>query len=148
MYRKKWVIHVDRVQRDKSNGASVPIGIHPSKVVVTTIKLDKDRYVVQIFKLHSNAENLPEMIGGQSLTARTGRRARRRRARTSRWSTYVVPFRIFFGHLPPFAVILSPPFYIALPGFPCTVSAKSRMYVCHYDMFMLHGPQADLPHLE
>ncbi|OJT06089.1 60S ribosomal protein L26-2 [Trametes pubescens] len=46
VYRKKWVIHVDRVQRDKSNGASVPIGIHPSKVVVTTIKLDKDRRAI------------------------------------------------------------------------------------------------------
>ncbi|KAF8623519.1 hypothetical protein AX15_006296 [Amanita polypyramis BW_CC] len=43
VYRKKWVIHVDRVQRDKSNGASVPIGIHPSKVVIVNIKLDKDR---------------------------------------------------------------------------------------------------------
>jgi large subunit ribosomal protein L26e len=43
VYRKKWVIHVDRVQRDKSNGASSAIGIHPSKVVITTIKLDKDR---------------------------------------------------------------------------------------------------------
>ena len=43
VYRKKWVIHVDRVQRDKSNGAAVPIGIHPSNVVITTIKLDKDR---------------------------------------------------------------------------------------------------------
>ncbi|KAI0831250.1 translation protein SH3-like domain-containing protein [Trametes gibbosa] len=46
VYRKKWVIHVDRVQRDKSNGASVPIGIHPSKVVVTTIKLDNDRRAI------------------------------------------------------------------------------------------------------
>ena len=45
MYRKKWVIHIDRVQRDKSNGASAPIGVHPSNVVITTIKLDKDRYV-------------------------------------------------------------------------------------------------------
>ena len=43
VYRKKWVIHVDRVQRDKSNGSSAPIGIHPSNVVITTIKLDKDR---------------------------------------------------------------------------------------------------------
>lgn len=43
VYRKKWVIHVDRVQRDKSNGATAPIGINPSKVVITTIKLDKDR---------------------------------------------------------------------------------------------------------
>lgn len=46
VYRKKWVIYVDRVQRDKSNGASVPIGIHPSKVVITTIKLDKDRRAI------------------------------------------------------------------------------------------------------
>ncbi|THH10706.1 hypothetical protein EW145_g1156 [Phellinidium pouzarii] len=46
VYRKKWVIHVDRVQRDKSNGASAPIGIHPSNVVITTIKLDKDRRAI------------------------------------------------------------------------------------------------------
>ena len=46
VYRKKWVIHVDRVQRDKSNGASSPIGIHPSNVVITTIKLDKDRRAI------------------------------------------------------------------------------------------------------
>ncbi|KAH9035506.1 60S ribosomal protein L26 [Lactarius pseudohatsudake] len=43
VYRKKWVIHVDRVQRDKANGSSVPIGIHPSNVVIINIKLDKDR---------------------------------------------------------------------------------------------------------
>ncbi|KAF9227502.1 ribosomal protein L24 [Gyrodon lividus] len=46
VYRKKWVIHVDRVQRDKSNGATVPIGVNPSKVVITTIKLDKDRRAI------------------------------------------------------------------------------------------------------
>ncbi|KAJ6496992.1 translation protein SH3-like domain-containing protein [Mycena vitilis] len=46
VYRKKWVIHVERVQRDKSNGATAPIGVHPSNVVITTIKLDKDRCVV------------------------------------------------------------------------------------------------------
>ena len=46
VYRKKWVIHVDRVQRDKSNGSAVPIGIHPSKVVITSIKLDKDRRAI------------------------------------------------------------------------------------------------------
>jgi len=46
VYRKKWVIHIDRVQRDKSNGASVPIGIHPSNVVITSIKLDKDRRAI------------------------------------------------------------------------------------------------------
>merc|ERR1712061_478502 len=43
VYRKKWRIHVERVTRDKANGQTVPIGIHPSKVVITKIKLDKDR---------------------------------------------------------------------------------------------------------
>jgi len=46
VYRKKWVIHVDRVQRDKSNGATATIGVHPSNVVITTIKLDKDRRAI------------------------------------------------------------------------------------------------------
>jgi large subunit ribosomal protein L26e len=41
--RLKYVVHVERVTREKSNGQSVPIGIHPSKVVVTKLKLDKDR---------------------------------------------------------------------------------------------------------
>lgn len=42
-YRKKFVIHVERVVREKANGASVPIGIDASKVVITKLKLDKDR---------------------------------------------------------------------------------------------------------
>jgi large subunit ribosomal protein L26e len=46
VYRKKWVIHVDRVQRDKANGSTSPIGVHPSNVVITTIKLDKDRRAI------------------------------------------------------------------------------------------------------
>ncbi|CAG8476628.1 1006_t:CDS:10 [Racocetra fulgida] len=43
VYRKKWVIHVERVNREKINGTTVPIGIHPSNVVITKLKLDKDR---------------------------------------------------------------------------------------------------------
>jgi len=46
VYRKKWVIHIDRVQRDKSNGSSVPIGVHPSNVVITSLKIDKDRRAI------------------------------------------------------------------------------------------------------
>ncbi|CAE8619639.1 unnamed protein product [Polarella glacialis] len=42
-YRKKFRIHIERVTRDKANGQTVPIGIHPSKVVITKLKLDKDR---------------------------------------------------------------------------------------------------------
>ena len=36
-------MHVERVSREKSNGQSVPIGIAPSKVEITKLKLDKDR---------------------------------------------------------------------------------------------------------
>merc|ERR1711974_58819 len=42
-YRLKYVIHVERVTREKTNGQSVPIGIAASKVEVTKLKLDKDR---------------------------------------------------------------------------------------------------------
>lgn len=43
VYRLKYLIHIERVSREKSNGQSVPIGVHPSKVVVNKLKLDKDR---------------------------------------------------------------------------------------------------------
>jgi large subunit ribosomal protein L26e len=38
VYRKKWVIHVERVHVEKSNAATVPVGIHPSNVVITNLK--------------------------------------------------------------------------------------------------------------
>ena len=43
VYRRKYVIHIERITREKANGATVPVGIHPSKVVITKLKLDKDR---------------------------------------------------------------------------------------------------------
>jgi large subunit ribosomal protein L26e len=43
VYRLKYVIHVERVSREKSNGQSVPIGVHPSKCNITKLKMDKDR---------------------------------------------------------------------------------------------------------
>jgi large subunit ribosomal protein L26e len=43
VYRLKYVIHVERVTREKVNGQSVPVGVHPSNVVITKLKLDKDR---------------------------------------------------------------------------------------------------------
>ncbi|KAI0025646.1 putative 60S ribosomal protein L26-1 [Xylariomycetidae sp. FL0641] len=43
VYRLKYQIHVERCTREKVSGQSVPVGIHPSKVVVTELKLDKDR---------------------------------------------------------------------------------------------------------
>ncbi|KAF2869870.1 translation protein SH3-like domain-containing protein [Massariosphaeria phaeospora] len=43
VYRLRFAIHVSGVVREKSNGQSVPIPIAASKVVVTKLKLDKDR---------------------------------------------------------------------------------------------------------
>lgn len=46
VYRLKYVIHVERVSREKTNGQSVPLGVHPSNVVITKLKLDKDREAI------------------------------------------------------------------------------------------------------
>ncbi|KAE8152251.1 translation protein SH3-like domain-containing protein [Aspergillus avenaceus] len=43
VYRLKYVVHVERVVREKSNGQSVPLGISASNVVITKLHLDKDR---------------------------------------------------------------------------------------------------------
>ncbi|XP_040589762.1 60S ribosomal protein L26-like [Mesocricetus auratus] len=43
VYRKKYVIYIELVQREKANGMTVHMGIHPSKVVITRLKLNKDR---------------------------------------------------------------------------------------------------------
>ncbi|KAH8769970.1 translation protein SH3-like domain-containing protein [Diaporthe sp. PMI_573] len=46
VYRLKYVIHIERVTREKVSGQSVPLGIHPSNVVITKLKLDKDREAI------------------------------------------------------------------------------------------------------
>ncbi|XP_020106876.1 60S ribosomal protein L26-1-like [Ananas comosus] len=43
VYRRRWVVHVERITREKVNGSTVNVGIVPSKVVLTKLKLDKDR---------------------------------------------------------------------------------------------------------
>lgn len=42
-FRKKFVVHVERITREKVNGAQVPVGIPASNLVITKLKLDKDR---------------------------------------------------------------------------------------------------------
>lgn len=42
-YRKKYVIHIERISREKANQMPVPVGIHPSNCVITKIRMDKDR---------------------------------------------------------------------------------------------------------
>jgi len=43
VYRKKMVIHIERITREKANGANSQIGIQCSNVIITKIKMDKDR---------------------------------------------------------------------------------------------------------
>lgn len=40
VYRKKFVIYIERIQREKANGASVYVGIHPSKVSTQFIRIN------------------------------------------------------------------------------------------------------------
>merc|ERR1712027_191888 len=40
---QKFCVYIERIQREKANGASVFVGIHPSKVCIVKLKMDKDR---------------------------------------------------------------------------------------------------------
>ena len=39
VYRKKFMIYVDRITREKANGSTVKIGIHPSNVSASSAAL-------------------------------------------------------------------------------------------------------------
>lgn len=43
VYRKKWVIHVDKVNRDKQNGQTVNLPIRTSYCLIEKLQLNKDR---------------------------------------------------------------------------------------------------------
>uniref|UniRef100_A0A6B2G305 60S ribosomal protein L26 (Trinotate prediction) n=1 Tax=Myxobolus squamalis TaxID=59785 RepID=A0A6B2G305_MYXSQ len=41
--RQKYVIYVQGINIEKSNGSSVPVGIHPSNVEIVKLKIDRNR---------------------------------------------------------------------------------------------------------
>merc|ERR1712083_150161 len=43
VYRRKWCIHVEKIVKEKTNGQQANLPVHPSNVVITTLRLDKDR---------------------------------------------------------------------------------------------------------
>merc|ERR1719231_979288 len=43
VFRKKWVVHVERVTREKANGSTMQVGVQTSNLVITKLKMDKDR---------------------------------------------------------------------------------------------------------
>jgi len=46
VYRRKWVIHIEGVTREKANSQKIQIGVPASKVVITKLKLTKDRQAI------------------------------------------------------------------------------------------------------
>ncbi|KAH3679857.1 hypothetical protein WICMUC_000600 [Wickerhamomyces mucosus] len=55
VYRLKFAVQVDKLTKEKSNGASIPINVHPSKLVITKLYLDADRKAL-IKRKGGNAE--------------------------------------------------------------------------------------------
>lgn len=43
VFRKKFIINIERLVKDKMNGQQVPIPVDPSNVVITALKMDKNR---------------------------------------------------------------------------------------------------------
>ncbi|XP_037368386.1 60S ribosomal protein L26-like [Talpa occidentalis] len=54
VYRKKYIIYIERVQWKKANGTVIHVGIHPSEVVISRLKLDKDRRKILKHKAKSH----------------------------------------------------------------------------------------------
>ena len=46
VYRKKYVIHVEKATRDKANKQTIHVGINASNVTITKLKLDKSRKAI------------------------------------------------------------------------------------------------------
>jgi large subunit ribosomal protein L26e len=57
VYRKKYIIHVERVEVTKANSQVVPIGIQPSNCVISKLKLDKSRKAILERKNRSQDRN-------------------------------------------------------------------------------------------
>jgi ribosomal protein uL24 len=46
VYRKKYVVHVEKCTRDKANGQTIPVGIDASNLEITKLKMDKCRKAI------------------------------------------------------------------------------------------------------
>ena len=61
VYRKKFVVYIERIQREKTNGTNAPVGIHPSKVsalnsidLKSKISFDVKRIRWHVFNIKKN----------------------------------------------------------------------------------------------
>ncbi len=87
VYRKKFVIYVDRLTRDSCRGTQVQVGVHPSKVEITKIKMDSDRKAVCVSAARpapparatpcTFSRSLPPLFASQAQEERRGQGAHR-----------------------------------------------------------------------
>ena len=91
VYRKKFVIYVDRLTRDSCRGTQVQVGVHPSKVEITKIKMDSDRKAVCVTRSAPSAParqplllSRPFSLPSPLLCVAGSRRAARPRRASSR----------------------------------------------------------------
>ena len=56
VYRRKFIVHIDKFTRDNAKQQTVNIGVHPSNLVITKLKLDKDRLSLLERKRRTSAE--------------------------------------------------------------------------------------------
>lgn len=57
VYRKRFVIHIDRLTKDKANGQQVQIPVDPSNVEITGLKIDRNRKQLLETKLKNRNES-------------------------------------------------------------------------------------------
>ena len=66
VYRRRYCIYIDRIVKEKANGAQVNVPIHPSNVQITKLKLDKDRKDLlerkKVLFLFLISSGLPDMV--------------------------------------------------------------------------------------
>jgi len=43
VYRKKFVLYIEKLTKTRTNGATIKVPVHPSNVVITKLKLTPDR---------------------------------------------------------------------------------------------------------
>ena len=75
VFRKKWVIHIDKLTKNKANGAPYQIPIDPSKVAIVKLKEGKDR-MARVAKVASG------------VAARKGKAEKK--VRTTNWADFIL----------------------------------------------------------
>lgn len=78
VYRKKWIIHIDGLTREKANQSTVKLGFDASKVEIVELKMDKDRKnLLERKNRANNGESPRRKEGGEGGEGESGERVPR-----------------------------------------------------------------------